>query len=74
MDFDRSRLKTGPENEDGLPVWVEWDGERFDTPDIDQVGRWIIGSVCESIEGDRIEPDGVTFSGCPSWLLVLGFA
>ena len=72
MQFDRSRMKEGPENKDtGLPEWVEWDGEQFDTPDFEELEQWVFDSICETLDGQRIEPDGVAFNGCPSWLLAL---
>jgi hypothetical protein len=65
-------VKAGPDRDDGLPAWVEWNGERFDTPEFDEVARLCHDAVSESLDGENIEPDGVTFSGCPSWPLALG--
>lgn len=73
MMFDSTKLATGPEDKTtGLPAWVEWDGERFDTPDFQELRAWVFDSVCETLDGQRIEPDGVAFNGSPSWLLALG--
>jgi len=34
--------------------------------------EWMSDSVCETTEGDTIEPDGHGAGGAPSWLLALG--
>jgi hypothetical protein len=66
-------LTSGPKREnDGLPVWIEWNGEQFDTPSFEEIESWVYDSVCEALDGSRIEPDGWTHEGCPSWLLALG--
>tara|TARA_R110002020_G_scaffold3690_2_gene16351 strand:+ start:1984 stop:2220 length:237 start_codon:yes stop_codon:yes gene_type:complete len=60
-----------PRDIDGLPQWVEWNGETFETPVFEEIQRLCFDSVSESLEGESIEPDGVTFNGCPSWPLAL---
>ena len=61
----------GPERGDGFPAWVEWNGERFDTPDLEELTRMVVDR-CETLRGDHIEPDGCDHEGCPSWLLAVG--
>ena len=43
----------------------------FDVPELEELEGWVFDSVCETLEGCMIEPDGFDFEGCPSWLLVL---
>jgi hypothetical protein len=62
----------GPAREDGLPAWVSWGGERFDTPELEELEAWTVDSVCESLLGDEVEHDGCDAEGSPSWLLALG--
>jgi len=61
----------GPERMDGLPDYVEWRGEMYDTPDFEAVEAWVYDSVCETLDGGTVEPDGHDPNGCPSWLLAL---
>tara|TARA_R110002020_G_scaffold19364_2_gene67097 strand:+ start:5736 stop:5963 length:228 start_codon:yes stop_codon:yes gene_type:complete len=73
MRFDANRLKEGPTNPDtDLPKWVEWDGERFETPSFEEIRGWVFDSTCESLAGETVEPDGVDPDGFPSWLLAVG--
>jgi len=37
-----------------------------------QMEKWMMDGVAKSIDGKRVEPDGFSPSGAPSWLLVLG--
>ena len=55
-----------------FPLWVEWSGERFYTPQFEAIDLWVHDSVCETLDGQQVEPDGVGPIGCPSWLLALG--
>ena len=57
--------------DDGLPETVEWRGQVFDVPELEELEGGVFDSVCETLEGNMIEPDGFDFEGCPSWLLVL---
>ena len=56
---------------DGLPSYVEWNGEVYDTPRLETLQSWTWASVVETLDGSSIEPDGWTYDGCPSWLLAL---
>ena len=56
---------------DGIPETVEWQGKTFDTPPLETLNHWMWDSVCETLEGGTIEPDGWDHEGCPSWLLAL---
>lgn len=44
----------------------------IEAPDEEQIKAWVHDSVCESILGERVEPDGVDEHGSPSWLLAMG--
>lgn len=41
-------------------------------PSAAKLEAWALDSVCEAVDGSTVEPDGKTFDGCPSWLLVFG--
>lgn len=58
--------------DDGLPETIEWRGKVFDVPELDELEGWVFDSMCETLDGDMVEPDGWNVEGCPSWLLVLG--
>jgi len=73
INDDIGEITQGPPREsDGLPQWVEWRGELFDTPEYECFEFWTFDSVCETLEGGTIEPDGWDYNGCPSWLLAIG--
>ncbi|MFH1290248.1 MAG: ferritin family protein [Nanoarchaeota archaeon] len=42
-------------------------------PSINTMMRWTDDGVAKAIDGERVEPDGISSNGAPSWLLVLGF-
>ena len=65
-------VKHGPARaEDGLPAWVEYEGERYETPPLEELERWTMDSICESLAGETVEPDGYDCDEVPSWLLAL---
>ena len=41
-------------------------------PSLKQLEYWTWDSVCESVFGTDVEPDGWSYDGSPSWLLALG--
>lgn len=41
-------------------------------PSFNTMEKWISDGVAMSIDGKRVEPDGFSSSGSPSWLLALG--
>lgn len=41
-------------------------------PKLDDLNRWVWDSVCDSVAGEQVEPDGWDSNGYPSWLLALG--
>lgn len=57
-----SRVRT----KDGT-LQVQWRGEWWDVPSLGQVESWVFDSVCESPDGDTVEPDHPE-----SWLRILG--
>lgn len=52
-----------------LPAWQR---ECKSLPSMNTIQEWISDSVCESVTGDTVEPDGHGPDGAPSWLLVCG--
>ena len=44
----------------------------FKTPSMEELEEWVNDGVCESIAGERVEPDGWDEHGSPSWLLAMG--
>ncbi len=44
----------------------------FRAPSMESLEEWCCDSICESVGGDRVEPDGHGEHGDPSWLLALG--
>lgn len=46
--------------------------EELQNPDMRQLSEWSYDSVCESVLGHMVEPDGYDGYGFPSWLIVLG--
>lgn len=47
-------------------------GLEIEQPDLDQLSEWVHDGVCDSILGERVEPDGIDEHGSPSWLLAMG--
>ena len=52
-------------NGDGIPVDC--------APDDEEMERLVCDSVCPSLTGESVEPDGHDSNGAPSWMLLLGF-
>ena len=50
-----------------LPKQIKWRGEIYDVPPIEALERWAFDSVCETPDGDTVEPDHPD-----SWLSLLG--
>lgn len=44
----------------------------FISPTMDEIEDAVCDSVCLSIGGETVEPDGWDSNGAPSWLLALG--
>lgn len=44
----------------------------FKTPSMASLEKWSMDSICKSVAGKRVEPDGWDDVGSPSWLLALG--
>lgn len=44
----------------------------FNSPSLDDLEEMVNDGVCESVAGERTEPDGWDEHGSPSWLLALG--
>ena len=40
-----------------FPKEVQWRGESYPTPSDDMIQFWVFDSVCETPEGDIVEPD-----------------
>ncbi len=41
-----------------FPSTVTWNGEEYETPSMAEVEAWVFDSVCESVTGHTVEPDG----------------
>lgn len=41
-------------------------------PTFEDLERWTYDSVCESVLGETVEPDGYDEHGSPSWLIAYG--
>jgi len=50
-----------------LPKTIIWNGQKYEVPDMDQIEEWVWDSVCETPDGDIVEPDHPD-----SWLSLLG--
>lgn len=50
-----------------LPAKITWQGKSYPIPTADQIEHWVIDSVCETPDGDTVEPDHPD-----SWLFLLG--
>ena len=50
-----------------IPPTLVWRGRVYDTPDLAQLQHWVFEDVCETPEGDIVEPDHPD-----SWLSLLG--
>jgi hypothetical protein len=50
-----------------LPTTLDWKHQTYPVPDLDQLDAWVIDSVCETPDGDIVEPDHPD-----SWLSLLG--
>lgn len=44
----------------------------FKSPSLASLERYMDDGICESVFGERIEPDGWDSHGSPSWFLALG--
>ncbi|QPT38922.1 Uncharacterised protein [Oligella ureolytica] len=50
-----------------LPKTIVWNGETYEVPDIQAIENWVFDSVCETPDGEMVEPDHPD-----SWLALLG--
>ncbi len=44
----------------------------FKVPSMKKLEEMSMDSICESVLGENVEPDGFDSKGSPSWLLALG--
>ncbi|MBL8485351.1 MAG: hypothetical protein JNJ60_24355 [Rhodocyclaceae bacterium] len=51
-----------------LPYWQK---SVTELPDDATLNRWLVDGVCETPDGDEVEPDGRNCKGVPSWLVAL---
>lgn len=52
-----------------IPEFIIWNGDRYTVPGMDALEAWIIDTVCETPDGDIVEPDHPD-----SWLCLLGLS
>ncbi|CAM5362417.1 hypothetical protein SSTU70S_05623 [Stutzerimonas stutzeri] len=50
-----------------IPETITWKGKQYEVPDMETLGKFAFDSVCETPEGDTVEPDHPD-----SWLSILG--
>lgn len=50
-----------------FPKTINWNGCIFDVPSMSEIEGWVVDSVCETPDGDCVEPDHPD-----SWLSLLG--
>ena len=59
--------------EDGRRVITRnFKGAGVRVPSMKRLEHWVCDSVCDSVFGNQVEPDGWDHEGSPSWLLVFG--
>ena len=46
---------------------IKWRGEEYEIPGMAELEQWVYDSVCETPDGDTVEPDHPD-----SWLSLLG--
>ena len=57
----------------GLPMWVVWKGQRYYSPQMRTITRWMMDNTAKSLQGRKVyELDGTDEKGCPSWIRALG--
>jgi len=54
---------------ESLPFWAR---NVKSLPSHRRLAEWASDSVCETVTGDTVEPDGTGPDGAPSWLVALG--
>jgi hypothetical protein len=62
-------LQSRRERFESLPTWAR---NVKSLPTLRTLMRWSNDGVAMTVDGQRIEPDGVASNGAPSWLLVVG--
>jgi hypothetical protein len=50
-----------------LPKQIVWNGQTHNVPPIGDIEKWVFDSVCETPDGEIVEPDHPD-----SWLSLLG--
>jgi hypothetical protein len=50
-----------------FPKSISWKGKAYQVPSMDEINEWVLDSVCETPDGDCVEPDHPD-----SWLSLLG--
>lgn len=50
-----------------IPETITWKGKQYEAPDMETLGEFAFDSVCETPDGDTVEPDHPD-----SWLSILG--
>nr|AGH89070.1 hypothetical protein [uncultured bacterium] len=50
-----------------IPETITWKGKQYEVPDMETLGEFAFDSVCETPDGDTVEPDHPD-----SWLSILG--
>ncbi|WP_322075532.1 hypothetical protein [Burkholderia cenocepacia] len=50
-----------------FPKQITWKGRQYEVPSNSEIEQWVFDSVCETPDGDTVEPDHPN-----SWLSILG--
>lgn len=50
-----------------FPKAIHWKGRIHEVPSMPEIEKWVLDSVCETPDGDTVEPDHPD-----SWLRLLG--
>jgi hypothetical protein len=58
--------------DDGRRVVIRLKSAGIKFPSMRKLEKWSWDSVCKSVFGHDVEPDGWSYDGSPSWLLALG--
>lgn len=75
--YPNTRCRVTPANRIGVTIGLPYFKlakmvYEVEAPTMEELQEWVYDSVCNSINGETVEPDGYDEEGFPSWLLALG--
>lgn len=71
-EHNRPLISVGPFRRQRASVKLTCKLLGIQMPTMEDLEEWTYDSVCESVYGHNVEPDGHDEEGSPSWLLALG--